>query len=235
MPLTAIESVAQIKEILNADDGDISTPAIQQAVQRAIRILSKRSPQRLYYEPPNLTGSQQAWNVPAAWQVGFSVLFRVDYPVLGDQGASEDVELRPENYTARQSSATDPLIWQFQVFGFTPAAASRIRFHYTAMQKIGDTAAECTIQDMDDENSFLWLAASFCFKILASRAARVTTGSFSGDTISYQTRSQQYLTLAKEYLAMSGLESFLVSETGGLAMLDWESKTPEATSWLTHG
>ena len=222
-----------VKDLCGASDDDLSRAAIIAAVNRATEILSRRSPATVRATQTG-DGSTIAWTAPTGWDQERWELTYAYYPIL-DDGEAEDTELYPENFACRWNTSSS--LWQFRLYDVIPANAKHVLFIYNRPHSITDTTT--TIANTDDEDAVVNLATSFCFRILAAKYIRITSGAFSADAINYGDRSKQCLELAKNYQELSGLGTYLNSDTasGATGSLDWHSEPdfPAIGGWLTHG
>ena len=195
---TAVESYIQnVDAVVESDD-------IDHTLARAIRVLSQKHPYGVYEEHTG-DGTTTEWVLSTStWIPGFSKVSLVYYPWDDTDAAVPPPTLDRLTYSVYEKTAG---VFYFKLRVYTPSASEKIRIHYPSRHAVTETAS--TIADEGMEDSAILLASAFCLRIMAARAIAKGMSNISADTSDYQSRSSQYLTIAKQYEEESGLKAYV--------------------------
>ena len=195
---TAVESYIQnVDTVVESDD-------IDHTLARAIRVLSQKHP-HLIFEAQTGDGTTTEWALATAtWIPGFSKVSLVYYPWDDTDAAVPPPTLDNLTYSVYEKTAG---VFYFKLRVYTPSASEKIRIHYPSRHAVTETAS--TIADEGMEDSAILLASAFCLRIMAARAIAKGMSNIGADTSDYQSRSSQYLTIAKQYEEESGLKAYV--------------------------
>lgn len=175
---------------------------------------------------------------PEQWEEGFSEVRSIEFPI-GD--------IPPtllENYQWQMYRTPTGL--KIMLADLRPAATDSLRVTWTVRHVPGNTvvgqgAIATTVPDADFE-AVSDLAASMCCEKLAAIYARTNDSTIQADAVSYRTKSQEYLTLAKalrrRYFDHVGIEE---GDNGGsgptaaaIAIGDMDLRQGSGVDRLTH-
>lgn len=231
LPQLKLEVQGIVKDSLTA----ISSDDFNNAIAYAVRILSRKSPLAKYYDR---TGDATSfyWTIPSNYEIGFSYITGVQCPYLVTDIASSGL---------RGSKLGSPylLSTQYDIFqsadgtyafrlDFQPSTSDVVRFHFTARHSV--TTSASTILTTDDEDSVIFLAASYCFKLLQAKANNTNDTSLNADLVNLVSRSSEYGSLATFYEEQSGLGGYLETEGAAIFGDAWVLPTQHKTNYLTH-
>lgn len=226
---------SKLVSLVRDADGELAEQDMNDALQAAARVLSKRT-QRFAFVEQTGNGTTYEWALPttgALWVPHFSTITRVEYPFdVTEQQAATVVD--DEDWDVYEKTAG---VWWFKTTGFIPQTAEVIRYSYTSFHTITDDASECSIVNPNDEQSVLYLAAYFCLMQLSTRAIAVGNPSIGADVVGYQTRSGEYERRAETYKKMSGLGPHLEEDEMAFVVFGRTTSTRRSDDgypWLTH-
>lgn len=196
------EIIESVKKLCRDRDDVVSVADYTDAINQAVWIYSQVSPLTAY-EDITGNGVTFAWEVADDYDAEFSSITRVLYPFNSLQ---DYTELSPENYAIVKEGVTTKL-----VLTTTPASGETVRYYYTALHYVTDTASTLTTAA---EHQVTYAAASIVCTQLASHYAQHRPSTIEADSIDYALKSRQYVELAERYSKMSGLDSrFSASST----------------------
>ncbi len=224
--------VEEVKTLCQDEDGALgqNTSVVEAQIGRGVRILSRKYPHVTVLDQIG-DGSAEYYTVPTDWSPGFSTVLNVWYPfVVADDDSTE--QLDREDFDVYEYSTG---VWKFRLLDDTPGATEYSRWQYTSLHTVTDAAS--TIDSNASEDAVIWLATSFCLEIMAAKAVSVRNSGMGSEAVDYQGRSAQYLSLAKQYRAMSGLGEFLgetETQKGTAYVLQDLEPRPGGREWITH-
>jgi hypothetical protein len=198
---------SDVQKIIKDDDKVLQIADVQYAIERASRILSRRSP---CVKTTDKTGDGTTfkWAVPSDWITDFSTLLSVLYP-FDETDEVPANEMERDEYDIIKTNAG---VYYFRLNYAKPSSSEKVRFSYTTLHTVSETASACTITSAIDEDSVIFYAASLCLMTMSVRAISTGYVSLGADTVNYQNRSGAYKALAKTYSEMSGLDKYAQAE-----------------------
>lgn len=211
MAKTLTQIRASVEKYVQDRDSNLNSEDFDDAIERATLALSRRNPYVLFNDLAG-TGLVFEWALATTYIPGLSSISRVIYPWETDDSYDPVDPLDIDEYMVYEKTAG---AWYFKLIGRTPSASETVRITYSSKHVISDTASSCTITNPDHEFNVICLAAAFCLQMLAARAIAVGNPTLGADTVSYQTRSGEYSSRAKELIEQSGLKSYMTEEAKG--------------------
>jgi hypothetical protein len=159
---------------------------LQQAI---VQRYSSDSPRELVSDQTGngtalLAMPQTTSNPPEVFEDGFSVILRIEFPI----GLIPPSLVLEEDFQKYRS----PSGLQIMLLGTSPSVSDQVRIGWTARHKSDGS----TVPDADFE-AVCDYAAALCYEALAGIYAQTGDPTLSADTVSYRTKSQEYLGLAK--------------------------------------
>jgi hypothetical protein len=199
-----------VKKYVQDQDSNLNSEDYDDAIERAALALSRRNPYQLF-ETFTGTGSAYEWSLSKTNYInGLSTIASVVWPWETDDAWDPISPLESWDYLTYEKTAG---VWYFKLKGISPSSSEYVRVYYTSKHTITDTAS--TITSPDHEFSVIVLAAAFCLQMLAARAIAVGNSTLGADTVSYQTRSAEYASRAKDLIAQSGLKGYMDAPASG--------------------
>lgn len=211
----------EVRGLIKDSDGYVSEDELAAAVRRGIARLSEARPRRIIADFTG-NGSTKVFALPITFESGFSDVVKVLYPFDGSA-----VEL-PEDVELARLSVVDVGDGTFKLrLDFVPANGKKVRVVFTAHHAVDDQSS--TINTASDEDAVIHWAAAECLRIMAAKAIGVGDSLLGADTVSYQSRSSQYKSLADFYEEKSGLKVI-----PGFVFNRVTVTTNEGLPYLTH-
>lgn len=211
----------EVRGLIKDSDGYVSEDELAAAVRRGVSRLSEARPRRIAHDILG-NGSTRVYTLPGTFTAGFSDVVKVQYPF--DPNAAE----LPEDIELSRLSVVDVGDGTFKLrFDFAPAISKKVRVVFTAHHSVDDQ--ENTIKSATDEDAVIHWAAAECLRIMAAKAISVGDSLLGADTVSYQSRSSQYKSLADFYEEKSGLKLI-----PGFVFNRVTMTTNEGEPYLTH-
>lgn len=165
---------------------EIDEPAIENAIDSAIVILSRIKPRIAIVD---FTGNNSAYDftLPSSWVEGFSTVLSVEYP----SGKQSPIYIKTFEYRMYQS-ATGTI--KFRLVNDTPSATDTVRVSYSAPWEIDSTSSTVLAQDV---RAVVDLAASICAQELSAKAAQTQVRSLDADAINYLAKVDHWSSISK--------------------------------------
>lgn len=220
---TLTQILAEVTENIQDSDEYLKGNEKENAVTRALRTLSKKNP-RLVFELLNddKVNDQNEWELADTWIPGFSKITAVYYPWDTTNSPTPPPPLDRLEYSVYEGP--DGAYW-FRLNTITPGYEETLRVYYNSVHSLIDSESgdeqTTTLKSVVDEDAVIALASGFCLDIMAVRAIAVGDSTIGADTVSYQSRSEQYKGMANVFKKQSGLAAYLEEETpkGGAAFI----------------
>ncbi|MBU0691546.1 hypothetical protein KKH18_07000 [bacterium] len=189
----------EVRGLIKDGDGYVSEDELAAAVRRGIARLAEARPRRIIADFPG-NSSAQVFTLPNSFEPCFSDVVKVLYPF--DASA---VEL-PEDLELARLTLVETGDGTYKLrLPFAPANAKQLRVVFTAHHTVNEQTS--TIKAAADEDAVIHWAAAECLRIMAAKAIGVGDSLLGADTVSYQSRSSQYKSLAEFYEEQSGLKT----------------------------
>lgn len=204
------------------DDGSFLTPAgvgvdgdIATAVTRALGVLSLRSPAQLAQEYAG-NGSTFLFSAPTLWIPTQSAILNVYCPWEQNE-QDQSTDYGPGSVEVFELSAGTLAL---RTLTFTASAGNTIRVMYTGTHTprvplVPGPDTPSTIKTLSDEDSVIFLAASECLRIMASKANALASAALGSSFTDSVARGDTYIRLADYYEERSGLKPYLRRKEGG--------------------
>lgn len=186
-----------VTQLVRDDSGKIATTDRDEAIARAVARYSKDRP-RLKVEDAAAPGGNKL-NLPSGWQVGFSELRAIEYPI----GKTPPTLLDQDSYGIYSTPTAD----EIKIISAINAA-QQVRVTYTIRHAADATPAD-TIRADDREPVCCWAAALLCDQLSAyySKSGNPT---IQADSVDQRSKAQEYAarakTLRKRYLDELGVD-----------------------------
>jgi len=211
----------EIRGLIKDGDGYVSEDELAASLRRGIARLAEARPRRIITDFTG-NGSAKVFTLPTTFEAGFSDVVKVLYPF--DANAVE----MPEDIELARLSVVDVGDGTFKLrLDFAPAVSKKVRIVFTARHSMDDQGS--TIKSVSDEDAVIHWAAAECLRIMAAKAIGVGDSLLGADTVSYQSRSSQYKSLADFYEEQSGLKMI-----PGFVFNRVTMTTNEGLPYLTH-
>lgn len=208
--------------------------AQEKAISKAMDMHSRHSPQLVVEDMDGdgsfdyaLSDAVASGAGLASWELGFSQVRQVEYPVDDDDESANVLE--NDEWTEYEKPAGPYL----RFLSAVPATGESIRVSYTARHSCGET---CTVKAADDE-AVQSLAASYYCRILSAAYAQDQDSTISADVVDHKSRRKEFAALAKEYRAEYDEHMGLLGDTRvkpACAIQDLDVDLPGGGDRLTH-
>lgn len=214
--------VSEVNDYAKNTDSIVEDATVRKIVARAAFVLSKRDPALRIQK---WTGDGSAIEIvldATYWKKDFSRVINVFYPWIDTDLIVPPTPLDSQFYAVYEKTENSG-IYYFRIHATTPSASEIVRIEHTTPHKITEDANSCTITNDQWEYDVILLAASIVCEQLAARAVTLGGSAISADTVDYQSRSAQYLALAKQYRAESGLAPYMTEAVNKVAAKFFDS------------
>lgn len=239
----------KVRTKIKVSDKIITNDDIFDAISDAVWFYSEKNPHKRIKDETG-DGSAFSWTPPNTWEDDWSHLEKVEYPA-GESGERETQDLTEMDDYQVIRTATGTYEWR--LIGHTPVTGDIVRFTYTSRHSItagadgdntipgGDTSTPSN--PTAGERSVIFAASYLAALMAASYYANHIPAGIQADLGDHTARVQQFINLANEFKAQSGLGDIIdSSEKAGaeVACVIKEFKTEPSWEgvggggWMTH-
>ena len=169
--------------------------------------------------------NETALPVASGWIDDFSTVRQIESPV----GSNPPNYVDPRKWGMYRAPTGMALRWLIEY----PANATGIRMTFSTIHSYGVTDPLLTTVPDLDHGAVCALAAHFCAIALASGYARTHEPILSADAATYRTKSQEWLSVAKNWRDV--FENHMASARAGTsANSNWDTRMTGGYAHLTH-
>jgi len=170
-----------------SDEG-ISDLVLSAFVDSTIALYSRYFPRITSYKVSvESTNTNYSFAVPIGWEIGFSRVLRIEYPL----GHNPPSFVDPSNYELYQDPEDD--IEKILFIEICPISNFGILY--------SRRWTESVLSDFDQDSVALLTAAMVCDRI-AARNAGTTDPLIRADVVNYKTKTDQYINMKKQFLQL---------------------------------
>jgi hypothetical protein len=160
--------------------------------------------------------------LPSTWEAGFSTLTEVEYPV----SATDLPTIIDERYYRLwQTPTATKILW---LDGGNPAANAAVRIRYTILHTI--TASATTVPEAHFY-ALCEMAIALCAESISAKYANTRETALAADAVGFQTKSQQWASVARR--AFERFKAVVGTRSVGGGRINWDSAPGFTGSWLT--
>lgn len=181
-----------VKQKIRDTAGKLTDPEMVRAIGEAVNVYSKIRPR----EAVSLItgdGSKYMFDLPQDYEDGFSTMTGIEYPI----GKVDPEYLDEMDWEVRRQPNNGSVAGIVKLHIFAPkiAATKNAYIYYRARHVV--MGGDDTIPLVDRE-AVCGLAAAFSARELAAYYSQSSESTIAADAVSYRTKGQEYVALAKE-------------------------------------
>ncbi len=196
MGFTREDYLARLNTTLQDDAQKLEPDDKYRIITQAVVVFAKDRPYTKIKETEG-DGSAYDFSLPSDWIVGYSyIVGKIEYPADDYQNPAY---LQPSDWKYFKKLVGVVTTTFLRILNFIPANGKTLRYEYALPHTLNEDTN--TVKDSDIE-AVVTLSAALCFWALAAKFAQTTDSNIEADVIDYQRKSDLYLNLAKEKMAI---------------------------------
>lgn len=212
------------------DDDQIDDTEKSACLDSAVDEHSRHRPLLQFHD---VTGSGVFdYDLPADWQEGFSQILSIEYPV--DATSQSRSMLDRDEWELWYD--VDNTKWQLRFLTAEPATGETARVEYTTIHSVSTTPTDTVLES--HFTAVCLLGAAYCYESLAARYTQTMDPTLAVDTVDYQSKGQQYTSLANKlrgrYFVTIGGNAENKGPKPAFVVGDMDTEFANRTDHLTH-